>query len=1192
MFYQNSNDLVKNASISSGHLQNSSQTRDNLIKNIRGSQGSREFRATNDVNDSTLPSSDSLNFGVKFQNIIQGIIQSVSNREGMETNNSEVIVNNTVKQSNTYTDESIEYINKKKSIMAFIAKKEDSGRNKWVEVTDSKNVVKYGYIDQNGIFQIWNAPSAPSSNWLETDTMKKNKSVCPVASNTFDKIRIAGSWDDIKPFQFAYSPNDSQKTNPLFMVTNTGVRIRNDGLTQFSCGNETSNVFVTERPSADFQFPGQDGVDAIQMGCYVLNNNMKDSDIKSRGFTFQEDLENASISQCKRRAEDLGSTYFLLSAPEQGKPNNRGGCWIYTGKGKPNIDGLMALSSDENKCTNVGNKEEGEDKYLSAYSSTDLKRMYGKNHYGSSLSFVGKRTGMWGGEAPNEYTCKGAKGRNITGNWGDFERYCLFDKEEDAKNWCSSDPTCLGYVNNRPNMYQVTRKPVVNPYGGIYYEKNAESKTSKSLSLYALKSGGTTGVDVNDQNKPGGIGKIAYIDHNGERHEYPSSALSFLKPTKENPIGKYISLGGYDTRSSESSYSLKEVSPGSLGEPVNLLYKGARDGWSPQKFHELCDNKGATYTRVLLMDGRVLGAYTSVSWTSPSEGKYVNDPNAFLYDGENKYYSTNGYDGPGVMATYHMIGDFPLFGRGNDMYIDFYRTLYMNARTFLASNGRAPFTKRIQQAKMYGPWITTEENAFPTEIVFLGWGYVVYAFYDGYYTKMVPNWAPKGAKYYVGKLSEFSADKWDTYSWAGDNYRLKYIDEYKEYPRKLGFYMQQAVSDIEVYSVDANIFPHTNPPDYIRRVRTMPIGENVTASKEKCMQMCDADDKCGGIVYTKANTGAGDGKCELKDKAKMYPVGVRIADPSKELLLKVPTINAGIGDDTCRANNGSYVPIDTIKYAHYPNTGDMSSSFKCNIENIVPRDGTTQEPSTSGIIEETNKQINITQQKTTEYQQQTSGTGGGSSVERFTLREGLSYLTTMQDVSNNLMKIANAEYQRERFNAMSEETNKALMAESYKFILWSVLAILTILALLKLKEMFGQDEADEGGEGGGILATIIGWFGFLKGANTSDVPDATENVKAALGSAGEQIKETTEQLANGITEGADNLVASVNEAAEGALEGAKGLANKVSETATDTVNKVGDAVNNATAMNGTTASGSSNASSNGMKTGGRMYRKK
>jgi hypothetical protein len=191
------------------------------------------------------------------------------------------------------------------------------------------------------------------------------------------------------------------------------------------------------------------------------------------------------------------------------------------------------------------------------------------------------------------------------------------------------------------------------------------------------------------------------------------------------------------------------------------------------------------------------------------------------------------------------------------------------------------------------------------------------------------------------------------------------------------------------------------------------------------------------------------------------------------------------------------------------------------------------------------------------------------------------------------LKIANANYQRERLLAMTQETNNLLMAESYKFILWSVLAILTILALLKLKEMFGQDEADEGGgESGGILATIIGWFGFLKGANTSDVPDVTENVKDALGSAGEQIKETTEQLANGITEGTDNLVASVTEAAEGAVEGAKGFANKVSETATDTVNKVGDAVNNATAMNGTTASGSSNASSNGIKTGGRMNRKK
>ncbi len=33
MFYQNSNDLVKNASVSSGHVQNSNDTRGMLIRN-------------------------------------------------------------------------------------------------------------------------------------------------------------------------------------------------------------------------------------------------------------------------------------------------------------------------------------------------------------------------------------------------------------------------------------------------------------------------------------------------------------------------------------------------------------------------------------------------------------------------------------------------------------------------------------------------------------------------------------------------------------------------------------------------------------------------------------------------------------------------------------------------------------------------------------------------------------------------------------------------------------------------------------------------------------------------------------------------------------------------------------------------------------------------------------------------------
>jgi hypothetical protein len=70
---------------------------------------------------------------------------------------------------------------------------------------------------------------------------------------------------------------------------------------------------------------------------------------------------------------------------------------------------------------------------------------------------------MWQGEAPGEYTCVNEPTRNSTGNNGDYNRYCIFDKEDDAKNFCNSDPTCKGYIaNSANNMFSVTRKPVVN----------------------------------------------------------------------------------------------------------------------------------------------------------------------------------------------------------------------------------------------------------------------------------------------------------------------------------------------------------------------------------------------------------------------------------------------------------------------------------------------------------------------------------------------------------------------------------------------------------------------------------------------------------------------------------------------------------------------------------------------------------
>jgi len=747
----------------------------------------------------------------------------------------------------------------------------------------------------------------------------------------------------------------------------------------------------------------------------------------------------------------------------------------------------------------VSNPEVDEDGFFKSYTISNLKRLYGKdtavqvplNPPNPECDHTTRsRCILPGYQHVGDGTCYP---RNWNGWWayGGLYRY----SKQELKGWLNAlhNRNADGLERNAVNEYIEKCKKTE---GYEFLDDNPQSRTKiqRSVALYSLKKGGPTGVDEVGRNGRGYVGRIAYIDHNGERHDYPDSALSYMAPSKndkgETQPAMYVNLGGYDTRSAESSYSLKEITPGSFSEASNLLYKASRDGWSQSAFHQRCDNKGPTYTRAIIRDGRVLGAYTSLSWSS-SVQNYQNDTTAFLYDGTTKYPSTNGIWGSGVYATYNNSGYYPTFGGGHDFYI-WGQNMYNNAYTFTTNDGRAPFG------------------------------------------------------------------------------RSRYT------------YQQYELRDLEVYSVDANTFPQTL--EFARRLRTMPVGESITASFEKCQGMCDADEKCGGFVYTKGSAGA-DGKCELKDRTKMYPVGLRISEPTKQLMVKVPTINQTINDAACKVNNGKYTIIDSAQYAHYPDTGAMTSSTKCDIANIVPKEGSLKASDLTSMFGAVDNIFDETQEKTDEYREQTEikpivqipqggisegftpGAARKQKTANFYTDASNNYGQAMQGVQTSLKNIANAEYQRERLLAITEESNKNLISESYKFILWSILAILAILALLKLKEMFGQDEIepDNGGEtnGGGLLATILGWLS-IGSIKTDDIPDKTEYVKAALSSAGEQVKEAGTNLAVGITEGADNLVNSANEAAAGAIQNANTMVDKAKEAASDAIDKIGNAATSIT----------------------------
>lgn len=71
-------------------------------------------------------------------------------------------------------------------------------------------------------------------------------------------------------------------------------------------------------------------------------------------------------------------------------------------------------------------------------------------------------------------------------------------------------------------------------------------------------------------------------------------------------------------------------------ERWNLLYRATRDGFSPAKFHELCDGKGETVSMARLKTDEapgtmIMGGYARRPWSSPANARDVFDNATILF---------------------------------------------------------------------------------------------------------------------------------------------------------------------------------------------------------------------------------------------------------------------------------------------------------------------------------------------------------------------------------------------------------------------------------------------------------------------------------------------------------------------------------------------------------------------------------
>ncbi|GES76059.1 carbohydrate-binding module family 13 protein [Rhizophagus clarus] len=98
-----------------------------------------------------------------------------------------------------------------------------------------------------------------------------------------------------------------------------------------------------------------------------------------------------------------------------------------------------------------------------------------------------------------------------------------------------------------------------------------------------------------------------------------------------------------------------------------LILRGSRDGFSPSKFHEICDNQSHTITIVKVKgSNEILGGYNPIIWKS--DGSWGVTEDSFVFSFKNKENIENHILSRVIdkeLATYNNFTNGPVFGDGD-----------------------------------------------------------------------------------------------------------------------------------------------------------------------------------------------------------------------------------------------------------------------------------------------------------------------------------------------------------------------------------------------------------------------------------------------------------------------------------------------------------------------------------------------
>jgi hypothetical protein len=223
--------------------------------------------------------------------------------------------------------------------------------------------------------------------------------------------------------------------------------------------------------------------------------------------------------------------------------------------------------------------------------------------------------------------------------------------------------------------------------------------------------------DNNPENKNfvevyNGVNNNCFIDNLLQNTNYEfkicSNYKEFISPWTEIQRFKTNNLYSIILKDlSKNNEYIKKLHEWTKSKKMELIYRATRDGTTPQKFHEFCDNKGPTIILFKNEKGNVFGGYASISWSN--SGNYKSAPDSFIFTLTNihnteptQFLSKNDNQELKFSTSYG-----PWFGAGRDIGIDGDFTQKDSYTSFPFSyldklgKGRSVFTGDINNNNQY-----------------------------------------------------------------------------------------------------------------------------------------------------------------------------------------------------------------------------------------------------------------------------------------------------------------------------------------------------------------------------------------------------------------------------------------------------------------------------------------------------------